>query len=872
MDEHTTDAARQWPIRVLVVENEVGMRERYGESLNEWGYEPVLACGKGDALMEHARKLAREDVCHVAQVDMRLGDDRAADDIRGLELIPQLLPAVSIVLTGYGNIDTSRKAFVESGAFDFVGKQDAPEMRTRIAAAGRVACMCPQSRTLHWHPCTARTLEGGTWPQPPTFGADFAQFYESTDGTQALRVCNDALRLFGPWVSQTRPLTTPLAAAYLPGGLSMPKHPSQPVPLPFATDDSLPDPIWWLYEHAERSTALNARSCLSHRALHMTRIMIDEQGNGWLGNITHAGYHHSLYDIMTLAVDVLLATGLPTHIDLQTWYELGVALTAPRLPSDAIRPSRALLQYPATQKALVVLAGLRTIAQQQGRYHDERIYFWGMLLEIVRRLQQLRPDAPQYQHVRLLAALLCVRLELEDEQPWPPRAYPSVALIEAATHKQDIVRQLFESIRMAESRVVIGLPRMSRTRLLDLVKRADVQQHYLREHAAHTLLIPVNCDRLAGPPEQMLYELLLTALIEVSVRHPACHDLAGTLGALRRETITSDNRLLAQRNLEHAVASLCLDRNLNLCFMLDRFDELYRTLPTQLLNNLCALHDQHPGQCCYVLSMADNLHRLRNPVESDAFDALFAQPDLEYPPDGLTEARQLVEQLAARAEWMPPPDTVDHIIALSGCHPGLISTLFLAALHDGLPEDSNWDAWANKLPGVQNECLFLWRGLGRSERQALRALALCEDTTPFVAMLQQLTRRGLVLSNETGPEIFCSLFTAFVQQQHDLLRMDSARRFWRGATGIQINRHQHKLLEYLYEHPQHVCTRSELLDAVFGPKEAMQRDPQNDINLLVRRVRECIEPTPSTPCYLVTRQPDGYQLVGTERDPLFDSA
>src|SRR5262245_15240860 len=99
MCENIEHADLPWKIRVLVVENDADMRQAYAESLIEWGYEPLLIAGKGTALMEAARRSARESIFQVAQVDMRLGDDRDPDDQRGLELIPDLRPAVCIVLT-----------------------------------------------------------------------------------------------------------------------------------------------------------------------------------------------------------------------------------------------------------------------------------------------------------------------------------------------------------------------------------------------------------------------------------------------------------------------------------------------------------------------------------------------------------------------------------------------------------------------------------------------------------------------------------------------------------------------------------------------------------------------------------------------------
>jgi DNA-binding response OmpR family regulator len=864
----------RWPIRVLVVENDIEMRKAYADSLRDWGYEPLLAEGRGISLMEHARALARTEAVQVAQVDMRLGDDRDPSDILGLELLPDLHPAVCIVLTGYASLPTLRHALVGRDAFDFIGKQNAPEMRLRIADAAQVACRCSKSGTLHWHPCATHALTS-VWTEPPSPLRSLTQVARLGEHATVLRILADVLRVLAPLSAERSVADGRLSDLYLTP--DMRPTATAPLRLPFADEIELPDPVTWVWAHADTSALPATPRCHSHRMLFADAVQVDAQGCAWLGNFTHVGVHHALYDVVTLAVDLLLVAAESID-DPRVWYELCIALASARC-EDELRPTRTLLYHPTALHAFDMVTTLRSHAQMQKRYHDERALQWGLLLEMVCRLSSLPAETTASQRVRLLAALLSVRLGQEYDAPWPPLPFPGVVWVEPATHRRDSVQQIFDSIRMAESRVVIAAQRMSRTRLLhDFVRRADVQQRYLRDRVATTLIVPVDGHRLAGDPDRMVYELLLTALCDACARHSATAAVRDTLVALRRESILTDSSLLTQRNLEHAVALLCYESRITLCFVLDRADVLYRDLRASTLATLGALRDQHVGQCCFLLGLSDVPRRLRPALDAEVFDSMFARPDIVLAPDGRTEARQLLAQLSARAERTLSADEEMHVLSLSGAYPPFITALFLALFHGDHPIDGNWLTWAARLPSIQQECALLWRDLSRDERHTLRGLVQGQAGNVMTDTLRMLMRRWLVQSEgvgvlqSTSPSLFSPLFATFIQEQHDLLWMDTARHFWRGAEKISVHQHQHQLLVYLYQHPGRSCSRTELLEAVYG-EDAPNYDPQQDIDTLVKRVRSRIEPTPgqSSYRYLLTRPGGCYQLVGTELDPSFET-
>ena len=84
------------------------------------GFRPVVAKGRGRALRDDAIRKAQQERCHLALVDMRLVNDRDPGDRGGLELIPDLFPASSIICSGPGR--TSPEAIDDArGVKGYVG-------------------------------------------------------------------------------------------------------------------------------------------------------------------------------------------------------------------------------------------------------------------------------------------------------------------------------------------------------------------------------------------------------------------------------------------------------------------------------------------------------------------------------------------------------------------------------------------------------------------------------------------------------------------------------------------------------------------------------------------------------------------------------
>jgi len=118
---------------ILIVEDYTDWRDMLSDLIRHEGYQ-VEAVGSFAAAQAYLRKSNDLDV---AILDIRLmeTDEANEDGMRLLALIYEGQPFTRVIMiTGYGTMETQRKAFREFGAFDFFRKEefDSDEFRKSV--------------------------------------------------------------------------------------------------------------------------------------------------------------------------------------------------------------------------------------------------------------------------------------------------------------------------------------------------------------------------------------------------------------------------------------------------------------------------------------------------------------------------------------------------------------------------------------------------------------------------------------------------------------------------------------------------------------------------------------------------------------------
>src|SRR6266496_2382820 len=129
--------------------------------------------------------------------------------------------------------------------------------------------------------------------------------------------------------------------------------------------------------------------------------------------------------------------------------------------------------------------------------------------------------------------------------------------------RRETLERFFQYVQSAESFYVVGGASMGKTRLLDLLMKEEIQQHYLGQASNHTWLIRVDMNRLSIKNEPWaFYELLLSSIALESSKHQDKTNIRAELVDLDAKAIQSHDLLLSLRFFEMAVNRLCQVFNL----------------------------------------------------------------------------------------------------------------------------------------------------------------------------------------------------------------------------------------------------------------------------------------------------------------------
>jgi energy-coupling factor transporter ATP-binding protein EcfA2 len=264
--------------------------------------------------------------------------------------------------------------------------------------------------------------------------------------------------------------------------------------------------------------------------------------------------------------------------------------------------------------------------------------------------------------------------------------------------------------------------------------------------------------------------------------------------------------------LEESLGAL-LRGDAGLCFLLDRFDSLYTTAEFSILaSNLRALRDRFKYQLTYLIGA-------RRPMDDRTELAeLFFGHTLWLGPlsrsDAIWSARRDAQRFAALSQVKWDAQVLEKLVDISWGFPSLLRAVCEAYAGGAQPELSAM----SKDPAVTRRVAEFWADAPDSEMIRLAGL---EAQPLLLSAKQPQTKIDVGLSELTAKE--------------------------------------HLLLEYLQSHVDEVCSKDDLVHAVWSEDVIYEQGIRDEsLAQLVRRLRVKIEPNPNEPHFIQTIPGRGY--------------
>lgn len=319
--------------------------------------------------------------------------------------------------------------------------------------------------------------------------------------------------------------------------------------------------------------------------------------------------------------------------------------------------------------------------------------------------------------------------------------------VQSLDFRKDLSGKLFARISAGESCTIVGASSMGKTRMINFLHQSNAQAKYLKEKAENLFVWYVNCNKVPEVTDWGLYQVMLNAVVNISLDSPAVSPRSyDEFANFRNSVVVSRDAYHGFSILETVVNTLIRREKLHVVVLFDDFHKLYPHISANALEYLRAIRDDHKNLFSYILFMRQLPVLLRDKKDHESFyeltSSIYVYGLTPYDND---EADRMINHLVERKKLTLSDHIKGKIRRYSGGHPGLIMALTGVAETGpekfGLEERECILALLEEQP-VREECERLWDSLLDVERESF--LALIRKEAPNKTALDSLVLKGLV--------------------------------------------------------------------------------------------------------------------------------
>lgn len=423
------------------------------------------------------------------------------------------------------------------------------------------------------------------------------------------------------------------------------------------------------------------------------------------------------------------------------------------------------------------------------------------------------------------------------------------------------IAKLLEQVKEGNSCQLIGLPGTGRSTLLSiLANNRQVRIKHFGEDHKKVHFVMANFSEIRKRPLFDVMKYLFLNLTE-SLRERKMVDEHKAVGDIFREHLKFQDELILFQGFKEAIDYLCLEKNLLVVFLFDRFEEYIPTVTDAFFANLRVLRNRAKYKFSVIFSVYRPLESdLEPPVLADYYEFVAGHiVNLPLADTDATDFRvKYIEQVTRKKVTK---EVFIEIVELTGGVGRLIKLAVEAVLAYG-QEQKDLRAFLLKQQSVRSALSEIWSILRPSEQQVL----LRKDfvSAESVAYLEQL---GLLKDKK----IQIPLFEQFIDAQFQMTQIEKAKIIYDMQTNSirkgeellsdQLTASEFRMLRFLLQRPDQIIEREELIDAVWGDNKSTAGITDQAVDQLIFRLRRKIEEDANSPVHLQTVKGRGFKFV-----------
>ena len=406
---------------------------------------------------------------------------------------------------------------------------------------------------------------------------------------------------------------------------------------------------------------------------------------------------------------------------------------------------------------------------------------------------------------------------------------------------------------------MISLPGVGRSNVLRILAfNRTVRTLHLGENQKWFHFVMMNFSEIKKRPLKDSTKYIFLELVE-SLSERKMEEEYNHVKELFDQGLKSEDELVIFQGLKKAIDYLCLEKELTIVLLFDRFEEYVGVLEPSFFDNLRILRDRAK----YRFSAVFPLNRpLEETVGGDIISSFyeFLVGNLVYLTLGDERIREFrLSYLKKTSGKNVDKAVLKEIIRLTG---GL-GKLWLVSVEACISTSNGTMKQWNNLPDflisnarIKAVLLEIWKSLAPFE-QSLIEQGKPQESSHLVAV-------GLVKNNKFAVPLLEDYAKNEAKNNKDKIVYDEAKKEIKNGDVVLsegLTSSEFKLLKFMASNPEKILERDEIIDAVWGELSSTAGVSEQALDQLIFRVRKKIEENPNQPQHILTIKGRGFKFL-----------
>lgn len=419
------------------------------------------------------------------------------------------------------------------------------------------------------------------------------------------------------------------------------------------------------------------------------------------------------------------------------------------------------------------------------------------------------------------------------------------------------VAKILEFIKKGNSVQLCGLPGVGRSNLLRLLAyNNSVRVKHLGDNYKWFHFVYMD---LSEVQERNLVDVLKFIMISLSysLSERKMETEQKKVNEFLKEALSFQDELIFSQALKKAIDYLCVEKELTVIFLFDRFDAYIPHLTTDFFTNLKILRNRAKYRFSAIFSLERPLEDTLEPaIYRDFYEFIIGNVVFLPLYDPTTTDFRFAYLERASGE-KTDAETKKEIIRLTGGH-GKLSRIALESVLSEEKPPKNLESFLLSKSTIRGALLEIWNALTPAEQRDLLRL---EDTEKESGLY--LERVGLLKQNRIQIPLLKTGLENMPAPMSEKIELDSKTgEITQGNEPLtgKLSASEFKLLKFLIQNHDRVCEKEEIIQTVWSDIKTQEGVTDQALDQIVYRLRKKIETDPNNPLHVQTIKGRGYKF------------